>query len=628
MNAGSETRAAWGLQLGQVASGRFVLVSGEWPVVKAQDLASRLGPERVVVRSGEIYHLLSVHRLLAFPAGTSVGDAMAAAGLEAVPALEAGLDAEEAPDRCIVLDEGAVVGFFDVDVDPPDVQRGQRVGEPEPDEIVRLLAVEMKPRVPLGQTVSLLVWLKPPETSSPPDLPLRLPDGSEVDVYVRAPQGFEIIGACEARLLLVADEETLLVRFQLRAVTAGPARIEVLALYESSCLGSIVLEPTVTTEGPAKSPVRYESFLVPPSHEGEPDLTLEIQEVGHGTNLKLLVRLGAPDARTETRTFDPIPVRLEPRQYLNDLFHDIQKLTAGPDEISQKAMALRLASKGTHLCELLLPEDLRELLWRVRHQIRTLKIVSNEAWIPWELCRLSGWDNGSIVESGFFCEWAMARWMWKERSRPAPKLRRMGVIASETAGLPESLEERERLLGWAGADLQVEPVPSRFVDLMENLKSGKYDGLHFAGHGDFRDPDADRSRIVLDDGNELRPEDLSGETANLGATRPLVFLNACQAGRGGLTLTGVGGWAPSFLKAGAAAFLGPVWSVSDRAAGRFAQVFYEQLFQGAPLAEAAQRARLTIRDEFPGNPAWLAYSLFADPLARVVSRDPGPPGPA
>lgn len=622
MKADPEKRALWGIQLGQVANKRFVLVSGEWPLEKARELTARLDPKRLIVRidsGGEAAYYLTAIDRLSGAVGPTMGDAVASAGLSVVPALEISLDAEEAPDQCIVLDDGAVVGFFDASMDPPDIQRGGSVGEPEPEAVVRLLTVEMEPRVPLGRTVSLLVWLAQPDPFAMASLPMSLPPGSEVDVYVRTAHGFEIAGPREARLLLSTGDDMLPVKFRLKAKAPGPARIEVFAFFRSSCLGRIELTPIVTAEGDEESPVPYESFLVPPPHEEEPDLTLVIFEIGQGSDLKLLVRLGAPGTRIETKTFAPISVRLEPRKYLNDFFADIEKLRADSDETSRKAVALQLAAKGVHLCEQLLPEDLRALLWGVRHQIRTLAILSDEAWIPWEICRLAGWENGRIVEGGYFCELAMARWVLRVKPRPAPILRRMGIVASVKSELPAAMEEQKKLLGLAGADLRVDSVPSRFVDLMEHLKSGKYDGLHFAGHGDFRDPNADRSRIVLDDGDELRPEHLFGESANLGAARPLVFLNACQAGRSALTLTGMGGWAPSFLRAGAAAFLGPAWSVGDKAAARFASLFYEKLLAGLPIAEAVRSTRLQVRDDFPGNPAWLAYTLFADPLARMVA---------
>ncbi|HSN88522.1 MAG TPA: CHAT domain-containing protein, partial [Thermoanaerobaculia bacterium] len=69
---------------------------------------------------------------------------------------------------------------------------------------------------------------------------------------------------------------------------------------------------------------------------------------------------------------------------------------------------------------------------------------------------------------------------------------------------------------------------------------------------------------------------------------------------------------------GAGAFIGPYWSVRDQAAGSFARAFYRELLTGEPIGEAARRARLEVREKHPGNPTWLAYTVYADPLARVV----------
>ena len=61
--------------------------------------------------------------------------------------------------------------------------------------------------------------------------------------------------------------------------------------------------------------------------------------------------------------------------------------------------------------------------------------------------------------------------------------------------------------------------------------------------------------MILQGGDRLKPENLSGRTANLGRPHPLVFLTACQIGQSGIAFTGMGGWAIRFLKAGAAGFL-------------------------------------------------------------------------
>jgi hypothetical protein len=612
------------LQLGQVATDRFLLVPGDWPVDRARETVEAIRPKRVVIRSGSgaetLFYLLPPSEAMKvfLGGGPTVDGVVSAARLLPVPALDAGLDADDAPEQCVVLDDGLLVGIFDTDLEVPDIQRGRSAGDPEPETIVRLLAAEMERRVPLGRTVSLLIFLSPPDPGDPAGLPMALPPGSQVDVYVRALQGFEVEGRREARLLITVEEETLPVQFRLRATGPGRARVEVLVFHEGSCLGHIVLTPEVTSEDHREPPARYDSYLVPPAGP-QPDLSLVILEVGQGSDLKLLVRLGEPGKEVETKTFGPIPVRLDPLRFFNDFFRDVQGLE-GATERAQQTAAQQLASKGAHLFEQLLPEDLRALLWGVRERIRTLRIESAEPWIPWELCRLVGKQGNRIVEGGFLCEeLVMSRWILGMPPRRPPALRRIGVIAPEKSGLPAALEERQKLLDLSGGNLRIEPITPKFLDVMARLASGEYDGLHYAGHGTYRDPDPDRSRIVLDDNEELRPENLSGERANLGLPRPLVFLNACEAGKGAFSLTGMGGWAPRFLRAGAAAFLGPVWAVTDRAAGRFAEVFYRALLAGSPIAEAAWTARRQVREDFPGNTAWLAYTLFADPLARVVT---------
>jgi CHAT domain-containing protein len=97
--------------------------------------------------------------------------------------------------------------------------------------------------------------------------------------------------------------------------------------------------------------------------------------------------------------------------------------------------------------------------------------------------------------------------------------------------------------------------------------------------------------------------------------QPLIFLNACQVGRSGLSLTGIGGWAKQCLAAGASAFIGPYWAVYDQSAYAFAQALYDRLLAGLPIGQAAQEARVTVKSM--GDPSWLAYTIFADPAAKV-----------
>ena len=76
------------------------------------------------------------------------------------------------------------------------------------------------------------------------------------------------------------------------------------------------------------------------------------------------------------------------------------------------------------------------------------------------------------------------------------------------------------------------------------------------------------------------------------------------------------GWASKFLEAGAAAFIGSLWAVSDGAAREFAQELYGQLQYGLPLGDAVMQARQAAASK-PDDPTWLAYTVYGDPRATI-----------
>jgi hypothetical protein len=618
------------LQLGDLVSRRFVLILDDGPTSRCSEIIKALAPERVIVRSarklGPSHHLLLPAAVLDRLAPASGGTAGKALGIELLaptPAFDASTWADDVPDQCIVLKDGELLGFFDADAEVPDVQRGLLRDGSEPRSMPRRLTVEMEREVELGEIASLSLSLgEPPEAHrAAGQLPTALPPGSQVDFYLRTVSGFEPAGPAAARVVVNQASPTAPIEFLLRAVAPGPARIEVLVFHGGYLLDRVVLTPEVHGGTPrAGSRVRYERDLNP-EDASSPDLTLFIEERRDHGEPALRIRLWSADAPVPMEEFGPIALRGAPTAFFDGFFQDIRGL-GGQDRQTRDVAVERLKRKGAALFENLLPKALQERLWSLRASIRSLRIESEEPWIPWELCRLVGREGDRIVESGFFCEeFVMARWIFDVRRKPTLRLRRLGIIAPVGSDLAGVQVEQRDLLGIARQDLAIESIPCRFLAVLSALGQGIYDGLHFAGHAAYRS-DPNRSHILLEANEALTPEDLSGEVANLGRTWPLVFLNACQAGRGGFSLTDLGGWAPVLLRAGAAAFLGPLWEVTDDSARIFAREFYEKLFSGLPIGEAVRHARLKVRDELPGNPAWLTYTLFADPLARLVGRPP------
>jgi CHAT domain-containing protein len=155
---------------------------------------------------------------------------------------------------------------------------------------------------------------------------------------------------------------------------------------------------------------------------------------------------------------------------------------------------------------------------------------------------------------------------------------------------------------------------------------GAFDLLHFACHGEADSNTIAHARLLLEgrmEGGQYVEDTLSAvvveQFADLVApdgNKPVVVLNACQAGRLGYQLTGSGGFAQAFLKGGAGAFVATLWAIGDGPARTFTETFYQELLNGSTVAEAANRARSAA--EAAKDATWLAYAVYGHPHAKVT----------
>jgi hypothetical protein len=435
-----------------------------------------------------------------------------------------------------------------------------------------------------------------------------------VDVVIRASRGLEIEGSGYGQLIISDEGETPPLQFNVRGVSAGLGLIDVFAYQRNQQLGSITLTPRVTeagggiasrtskVDGPLRSASSY-----------PPDLLLLIFEetVGGAPTLRFLLTAADPALGLNFKEYGPVTLRVPPSKYFREFFRDIENLpVGGPAE--QAVATARLEAKGEHLFQSVIPEEMRKEIWRLRANISSVQVQSQEPWVPWELCRMFGEENERVTDGQFFCEaFNITRWLLSVPRRPSLTLENVALVVPQDSGLAHAPAEQKYILSLAGR--RVSQIPATFLDVRRALAKGEYDGLHFSGHGISSAADPNRSQIKLEDGSELTPEELSGVVGNLGVKQPLVFLNTCQSGRAGTSLTDIGGWAAQFLRAGAGAFVGTYWSVYDQSAYEFTQAFYDGLLKGKPIGEATREAREAIR--LSGDPTWLAYTVYADPLA-------------
>ena len=128
----------------------------------------------------------------------------------------------------------------------------------------------------------------------------------------------------------------------------------------------------------------------------------------------------------------------------------------------------------------------------------------------------------------------------------------------------------------------------------EMLAAGDYDILHFSGHGSF-DPSAPETSAIRFADGMLSAEDI----LNLKWKAPpyLVFNSACESGRaaGGKRLVSneshSNGLAAAFIAAGASAYAGYFWPVTETGASLFTKAFYSSLFKRENVGLAFLEAR-------------------------------------
>jgi len=436
-----------------------------------------------------------------------------------------------------------------------------------------------------------------------------------VDIYVRFDlRDFECDGPNVQCVAVPLDADSSPVIFKLIPKSEGLKTLTVEIYQHNSYVGEAQVQTVV---GRLLEPARETHPGVPfnlLSHGTGPDLTLRVAAAGQrdGKQVYHFTLISCPDLNLYFHDGGETAFTRVPTAYLEEIRGELNEWAnqGGAAALLNE----RLARVGADLYDQLFPEALKRLYWEeLRERVRTLHIVSDEPWIPWEL--LKPWrrlPDGAIEEDEFVCErFALTRWLTGHFPTDILPLHRLSLLTDVALRYTdEEVDALRRFPGW-----EVHTVALTQAEIYRLLENGGFDGLHFACHGEYNPRNPDQSVLRLEDGF-LRPSDISGRMQQFGRDRPLVFLNACEAAQQGVALTGLGGWARKFLEAGSGAFIGPTWEATSLSAKTFAVAFYRFFRQeGKPIAEAVRLAREAIRED--GNPTWLSYAVYAHPMAQV-----------
>jgi hypothetical protein len=615
---------------------QFLSVAADVRVGDVLELARQLAPSRIVVLEApgygdldededDVWFVVETDRLaelaieLALDPDLPIGRLILGQGLAPASTLERWARADEEPapsDPTLVLEDGAVAGIGAAD----DLELFRAGGDApaEPAEVQPVgVRVEHPRSVVVGSTVSLVVSITG-DLAAADVVPVAAAVGDRLDVVVSPRAGFVADGPSEGQLT-VGGTPAPAIQVRLRATAVGPGIVTVYVFRDRRALGSLTVTPQVVAEG---EPGGQQTAVTAALGPGEPSvadlelLVFEQRDAQGRPQLRYLLDAPNPGLELNLAPFGPVVLDAEPSEILGNFYAEIERLPlATPEE--RAVAAERLRAIGASLFEQLFPADLRALLWGLQDRVTTVQVQSEEPWVPWEICRLTGTRDGRVVEGEFLCEkFELTRWRQGQPLRLRLSLTNLGLVVPPDSGLASAEAEAAALRALARDGRAVVDVPPDYVTVRRVLGEGIHDGIHFCGHGAFPDrSNPERAEIELAGRVKLRPSDLAGAAANLGRATPLVFLNACQTGRQALALTGPGGWANALMKAGAGAFVGTYWEVDDELALTFARTFYERLDLGATVAAAAHGARLAIRDS--GDPTWLAYTVFAGSGARL-----------
>ncbi len=518
------------------------------------------------------------------------------------------------------------------------------VGEPTLESTVRAPAVpcyfaaEMEPtpalkkRVPLFVTVSReKIEVAEHAAARTSDESVAVAAGRKIIVEVTARKNCKLVGDSSAEIDIPAARRPETLRFMVEGDQPGAADILVEIRQGARMLVSHALAPVFVDSSGKKLGFSHE---VPVSPEGPDEpAVLRIYEIVDGSRITLRFDLTCDDPNISLLESRTLPAGFSREAYVSDIFKEIEDAWLATGRVYDRFL-LKLKANGIQMANHLLPEKIRKALWQHRDAIHAIQVISEEPFIPWELIYVVDPDVGPDGK-GFLSEWGLVRWLhstrWPGRRLALNKERVRYVIPDYVdpgMQLAGAAEERAMLKSVFGNPQAVKAESISVAEFLQK-EAKNCDVLHFACHGEAVQRAVMRADLLMTgdkiDGNFV-VDALDADVVKTHARfapdgpRPIVFINACQTGRGGAGLTaGVAGFVDAFLRPmseqGAGALVGALWSVDDKLAFNFAQAFYKSLLDNKTLVDAARAAREAAKDK--KDFTWLAYTVYGSPFARM-----------
>lgn len=345
-----------------------------------------------------------------------------------------------------------------------------------------------------------------------------------------------------------------------------------------------------------------------------------------GARVTSVMRLRADKGEDKTRFGEIIRVHERIKAYTN------REEGSLPDDEEMIAF-------GSQLFDTLFQGDVRRLYDEARTRQRSrldLVLTSMIPWIaekPWEFAYDHGRKSFLATEEINFTRNVLTNVPADPIVQTDGPLRIL-VVSAQPVGMGRlSIEQEVSVIqrgfeplieaGLVKVDTMARATPSM---IHGRLTTGKYQVVHFIGHGVY---DEERGQgcliFVNDNGGEYPLGERSVREIFRGRGLSLIFLNSCESGRGGRSDFNKG-VAQSLVAHGLPALVANQYSVLDLSATSFAQHFYWSLAQGMSLGQSAREARIAVNYLLHGEPIdWAVPVLYArDPHATICPQSKTP----
>jgi hypothetical protein len=433
---------------------------------------------------------------------------------------------------------------------------------------------------------------------------LDVKGGMTVTVNATVPGSFKVEGDLTQDIAVPLTGDSDPCRFSFTATQVGTFNIRLTAYNGGKYLGMLEVEVSVATATSGTSRHFLNPLPLDPQRDGEVSLEITYDEASKTFRFNFM-------ADGDHRPSPSAPIVGDLRERVERLVGEIEEYAAGKSDLSHEDIRGRLKIKGFELWRDLVPSEIKSAILDYLPAMSQLTIFCDREVVPWELLYPQGPDGsvfGFLVELCSVTRWVLGKPWKRELSFAAPAF----VIPEQTAGFTR---EVELVTGRMNAK-EPQVLKDRSA-VLTAIGNPDFTCLHFACHNLYAQIDGSH---ILFGKDPLRPSDMALEVARrpLEGQRALVFLNACRTDDSSPVYTSLESWAKTFLDLGATAVIGTSWAVRARTARFFADALYENLAGGMRLGEAAKQARQRA-SELPGDSSWLAYTVYGDADASVVT---------